>query len=117
VLPIEDAAVAAGVRFIRTNAHRPITVDELLREVGISRRSLERRFRLILGRTPLEEVRHTRVERARQLLAGTDLSMPAVARRSGFASAERLSVLFRKETGITPTGYRRQFRLHEHPDE
>jgi transcriptional regulator GlxA family with amidase domain len=53
------------------------------------------------------------VERAQHLLAGTDLAMPAVAKKSGFISAERLSVIFRQETGMTPTSYRRQFRLHE----
>lgn len=112
-LAIEDSDVAAAVRFIRLNAHRPMGVEDILEDVHISRRSLERRFRQLLGRSPLEEIRRSHVERAQSLLAGTDLSMPAIARKSGFISAERLSVIFRQETGMTPTAYRRQFRLHD----
>jgi len=44
-----------------------------------------------------------RMERARQLLANTDQPMPQVAQASGFANAERLSVVFREEMGMTPT--------------
>lgn len=112
-LAIEDSDVAAAVRFIRLNAHRPMGVEDILEDVHISRRSLERRFRQLLGRSPLEEIRRAHVERAQSLLAGTDLSMPAVAKKSGFVSAERLSVIFRQETTLTPTSYRRQFRLHD----
>jgi LacI family transcriptional regulator len=112
-LAIDDEDVAASVRFIRNNVGRPMNVDDILQDVQISRRSLERRFRQVLGRSPLEEIRRAHLERAQHLLAGTDLSMPAVAKKAGFISAERLSVIFRQETGMTPTSYRRQFRLHE----
>jgi transcriptional regulator GlxA family with amidase domain len=51
-----------------------------------------------------------RVERAKSILATTDLSMPEVAMRSGFCSAPRFSDMFRRETGTTPGSYRRTFR-------
>ena len=110
-LAIEDQEVAACVRFIRTHCHKPISVDQVVQAGTISRRSLERRFRQALGRSPLEEIRRMQVENAQSLLAATDLPMPAVASRCGMVSAERLSVMFRQETGQTPTAYRRQFRL------
>lgn len=46
----------------------------------------------------------------RDLLATTDLSMPQIVERSGFASSSKLAISFRKETGLTATDYRRQFR-------
>jgi LacI family transcriptional regulator len=101
--------VAAAVRFIRAQAHRPLRVGEILRAVPVSRRSLERGFRQALGRSPLEEIRRVHVERARHLLAETDWSMPAVAGGAGFADAKQLSTRFRQATGLTPTAYRRAF--------
>lgn len=113
VLAIEDRELSAAVSFIRDHAHESIGVTDVLRAVPVARRSLERKFRTVLGRSPLEEIRRAHIERARDLLAATDLSMPVIAERSGFESAVRLTTVFRQETGMTPTQYRRQFRLHE----
>jgi LacI family transcriptional regulator len=111
VLAIEDVDVAEAVRFIRENIHEPIGVDHVLRHVTVSRRALERRFRTILNRSPLDEIRRARIALAKELLTGTDLSMPQVAKRCGFLSAERLAVVFHSDVGIPPTAFRRQSRL------
>jgi LacI family transcriptional regulator len=110
VVAVEDAEVAAAVRFIRDQAHRPLSVPDVLREVVVSRRSLERRFRGTLGRGLLGEIRRAHVERARSLLADTELPAGVVAERSGFSGPKQLSVVFRQMTGQTPTAYRRLFR-------
>jgi LacI family transcriptional regulator len=103
-----DADVTAAVRFIRDHAHSPISVDDVLRAVTASRRSLERRFRALLERGLGEEIRRAHLERAKDLLASTVLTVAEVAEQSGFASVHYLSRLFRRETGLTPTAYRRQ---------
>ena len=79
-------------------------------EVGVRLR-LEQQFLATLGRTPGAEIRRTHVQLAKELLARTDLSMGEVARRSGFTNAARLSVVFRRITGLTPSAFRRQGRL------
>mgnify|MGYP000731247118 CR=1 FL=1 len=100
---VDDPDLAAALRFIREHAHESIGVGDVAARTSLSRRSLERRFTHTLGRTPLQEIRRMRMERARQLLANTDQPMPQVAQASGFANAERLSVVFREEMGMTPT--------------
>ncbi len=111
ILAIRDPDLAQALRFIRENASDDeLTVEGVLEAVPVSRRSLERRFKEVLGRTPHEELTRIRVEHAKRLLAQSDLSMPHVAARSGFTSAERLSVVFRRTTGLTPTAYRQQQR-------
>lgn len=110
IVAVADVQVAAAVCFIREQGHRPLTAREVLRAVPISRRSLERRFRHELGRSLLEEIHRVHIERARRLLADTDLPMPQVASRSGFSDAKQLAVRFRQATGLTPTTYRRGFR-------
>ena len=107
MVAIEDRELAAAVRFIRQNGSGPIGVKSILNHVQISRRTLEQKFRETLGRSPLDEIIRVRVEQARQLLARTDLSMPEIAARSGFSNAERLSVVFKDKTGISPTQYRK----------
>jgi LacI family transcriptional regulator len=85
-------------------------VEDVLRAVPVSRRSLERRFRATLERGLGEEIRRVHLERAKDLLATTALSVAEVAERAGFSSVHYLSRVFRQETGQTPTAYRRPFR-------
>ncbi len=110
VLAIDDPDLIDAIRFIRQNAARRITVDDVLARVPMRRRTLERRFGAALGHGIAAEIRIAQLNAARGLLSGTDLSMPAIARRCGFASAQRFSRVFHEQTGMTPTTYRRQFR-------
>jgi LacI family transcriptional regulator len=110
VLAIDDPDVVAAVRFIRDHAHLPLSVADILRQVPVGRRTLERRCRLALGRGLGEEIRRTHLERARRLLAETDLPMKVLAERAGFSDCCHLAVVFRQELGLTPTAYRRQVR-------
>lgn len=108
LLAVDDPDVADAVRFIRRHAHEPILVKNVLQEVPISRRSLEKRFLEILGRLPGEEIRRVHVARAKTLLAESDLPLAEVARRSGLRTAKSLSDIFRRHVGITPSEYRQQ---------
>jgi LacI family transcriptional regulator len=110
---VRDPDVANALRFILAHAGEWIGVRELLLALPVQRRSLERKFRKILGRSPLEEIRRVRIDLAKQLLSNTDLPMPIVARRSGFSEAKQLSQVFRALVGMTPTSYRSNFRLPE----
>jgi LacI family transcriptional regulator len=111
LLAVPDEQVSAAVRFIQGHADRPIRVADVLHEVPVARRSLERRFRKWLRRSISEEIRRVHLERSRQLLTGTDVSLAEVARKSGFRDGRQLSIVFHRETGITPSAFRRKFRL------
>ena len=110
-LAIDDIDVANAVAFIWRHAAEPIQVKDILREVPVSRTRLEQRFREVLGRTPSEEIRRVHFERARQLLAETDMPVPEVATASGFGSREYLSYVFKSQTGLSPQKYRSRVRL------
>ena len=107
-LAVDDTAVAAAIRHIRNHLGGALHVAAVAGALGVHRRELERRFRAVLGRSVLQEIHRARTERAKQLLAGTDLSMPQVARRCGFSSARRLAIVFRRTAGVVPSDYRRQ---------
>jgi LacI family transcriptional regulator len=110
VIAISDEDIVAAIRFIRDHAHEQIGVDDVLWAVPVARRSLEQRFRSVLRRTILEEIRRVHVERAKQLLAATDMSIKDVARSSGFGRGTWFSVSFRKLVGESPAQFRK--RLH-----
>lgn len=105
-LAIEDHDLATAVRLIRERCCEGITVEEVLEKVSLSRRSLEGRFAKLLGRTPHEEILRCRIERAKQLLGDTDLSIKAIASQIGIASPEYFCVIFRRAEKVTPTEYR-----------
>jgi LacI family transcriptional regulator len=107
VLAIDDPAVVRALRYIRTHAHHGIVVEDILREVPISRRSLEIQFRSYLGRSPAEEIRRVRLERGRQLLGRRELSITEIALACGFSNATRFGVAFRKSFGTTPRAFRK----------
>ena len=110
VLAVEDRDVARAVQFIREHACEGINVGDVLRAVPLSRRVLEQRFERLLGRTPRAEIMHVRLARVKQLLVETDLPLYLVAARTGFEHVEYLSVVFKRETGRTPSAWRAEAR-------
>jgi len=78
-------------------------VDELAEAAGYSRRHLERMFRGAVGKTPGEFYRGLRMERGRNLLITTDLTLIEVAMACGFTSVSHFSKSFRAGFGVAPT--------------
>jgi len=109
-LAIDDEVVSTALKYITANASSPITVKDILKEVPTSRRLLEVKFRKLLGRTIGQEIRHVRIELAKQLLADTEYPLATIADRCGLPYGEMLTRLFRREVGMTPSSYRKLFR-------
>lgn len=85
-------------------------VQSVVRESGISRRSLETRFRKATGRTILMELNDARINRACTLLSSTDLSMREIGELLGLSDQRLFTLVFKRCTGETPTAYRRRVR-------
>jgi LacI family transcriptional regulator len=109
-LAIHDPALARAVSFIRERAVGPLGVADVARHAGLSRCVLERRFRETFQRSPGEEIRRVRIERAKQLLIDTDLPIPDVAEMSGFGSNAYFTDCFQRTMQLTPLRYRKQVR-------
>jgi LacI family transcriptional regulator len=110
MLAIDDADIVAAVRFIREHATEGISVPDVLRAVPLSRRTLERRFSEIFGRSPAAEIQRVQLERVKRLLENSNTTMSEVARQSGFCSAQYMAHICRKRMGMSPSRYRRRFR-------
>ena len=110
VIAVDDKDLAIALQFIRENASQRISVDDILEVVPISRSSLERRMKKHIGRTPKAEIIRVQLERVKELLAETDLSLAAIAVKSGFEHPQYLAELFKQRFKITPGSYRRSIR-------
>lgn len=103
---VEDSEVAAALHFIRKNGFERIGVEDVVRATNISRATLERRFRDLLGRTPREEIERIRIDRIRTLLTDTTYSLEKIAELTGFGSPAHLVTAFRRHHNCTPGQYR-----------
>lgn len=108
VLATDDPLVGMAMQFIREHACDGINVHDVLRAVSSTRRILEYRFKQITGQTPHEAIVRQRLDKVRQLLHDTDLSISEIADRAGFEHVEYMSATFRKKMGLSPTAYRRK---------
>src|SRR5581483_6120371 len=75
VVAVGDERLAAALRHIRERACEGISVDDVLRAAPVSRSTLERGLRALLGRSPHAEIRRVQLDRARRLLRETDLKL------------------------------------------
>ncbi len=107
---VDDETVALAMRYIEQHTGNNIDVDRVAEAAGVSRRTLERRFRISSGRSIAKEIRRLRILKAKRLLAETDLLIKQIARETGFRSAIRLHEVFVREEQMTPTAYRQRIR-------
>lgn len=110
IIAIEDGDVAAALQYIHSNAVSSLSIDGIVRDIAISRRTLEVKFRKILGKSILDEIQRVRLERSKRLLQETEMSIPKIAFDVGFNTPSYFIQVFSKDTGMTPAKYRRVLR-------
>jgi LacI family transcriptional regulator len=108
IIAVQDQSLARAVGYISAHAAEPINVSNVAKASGASRRYLERRFKTLLGRTPHEEILRVRVGLVKRHLSETQLPMTKIAESSGFTNSKMMCSAFARDTGMTPTEFRRK---------
>jgi transcriptional regulator GlxA family with amidase domain len=98
----------AAVKLMIENLECPLSVTELGDAAGITVRSLERGFKQHLGVSPGKHYRKIRLEKAKQLVWHTNMSILEVSILTGFPSPSYLSRLYRQEFGVLPSDERKR---------
>ena len=110
LLAVEDLLIESAARYIREHAGEMIGIEHVARFLGVSRRTLDRRFERALGRSAHEELAAIRMERARLLLSESQETVTRIAAACGFLTAASFSRAFRRQTGCWPVEYRNRVR-------
>ncbi|MEO0372162.1 MAG: GlxA family transcriptional regulator [Pseudomonadota bacterium] len=90
------------IQMMEANIEEPISPALLAKEVGMSTRQLERLFRRYLNRSPKRYYMELRLQKARNLLMQTDMTVINVALACGFASPSHFSKCYRSHYNTTP---------------
>lgn len=110
VLAVEDELVEAAARYAREHAGEAIGVEHIARAIGVSRRTLDRRFAQTLGRSVHEELSAVRMQNACVLLSESQETVAEIAAVCGFGTAASFSRAFHQRNGCWPIEYRKRIR-------
>jgi len=105
-----DLLINQAIRFIRNNYQSPIGVADVARKLDVSRRTLERRFSLVLNRSIREQIQRFRFEQAKELLTYTEDSVEHIAALTGFGNLKVMLRSFEKFAEMSPMAFRKQSR-------
>jgi AraC-like DNA-binding protein len=111
--PAERPLLAMGevLSYIEQRLRDPIAVRDLTRVARMSESTLNRTFRRVLGRSPLEHVIRARIARASEMLRKGDVRVTEAAFECGFGDSNYFSRQFRKITGMSPRRFRQLSRV------
>ncbi len=107
ILAVTHAGVARGLHFITDHFADALSVDDVAKAAGMSRRGLHQAFCEHLGCTPGDKIRDTRMAFAKRLLAESDEKIESIAHRSGYPNLNTFFGAFRKAEKSTPAEYRK----------
>lgn len=110
-----DSVVHRAQQWLQSNMDREFRMSDLADTLGISDRTLIRRFKSALDRTPLTYLQDLRLESARALLETSALSVEDIVAQVGYGDTSSFSRLFRQRIGMSPGAYRTRFQPESAP--
>lgn len=103
---VRGAKISRAIAFMEMNLEEPLPIDVVAAEVGSSVRQLERLFKTQLDTTPARFLKRLRLERAKELLSNTELSIVEVVCATGFENPTHFSKCFKRRFAAAPTVWR-----------
>jgi transcriptional regulator GlxA family with amidase domain len=106
-----DKAIRCAQEQFEHHYRRQFNIDHLARELGMSRRTFERRFRTVTGDSPLHYLHRVRVEAAKRILETENRSFEEIVHAVGYEDASFFRKIFTQMTGLSPITYRRKWNI------
>lgn len=106
-----DATIRQATKLIQAQAFERFSLNAIAASLGISRMQLCKKFHAELGTTPMKYLTSLRLEKAKALLAETDLTLDQISECCGYQNGFYLSRVFRNNCLVTPMQYRKSHRL------
>jgi YesN/AraC family two-component response regulator len=105
---ITSDPIQKALNYIERNARKGPTLEETAEAIHVSPCHLSRLFKKKLGVNFVAYMTNKRVELAKELLSGSKLPINAICRELSYNDANYFCKIFKKETGMSPAGYRKQ---------
>lgn len=102
------SAISGVVDYIHTHLNQPLGIGELASAAGYSEGHFSRCFKQITGYLPHKFIRLARIEKARELLSISELSVEEISEKCGFSSPSHFIKQFKEQEGATPKQFRKQ---------
>jgi len=106
-----DPLIQQAVTLIQAKAFERFSLHAVAQEIGLSRMQLCRRFQSVLGITPMKYLTSLRLEKAKRLLAETNLNLDQISECCGYLNGFYLSRVFQSNFLMSPLQYRKEHRL------
>lgn len=104
-----DEYIASSLKYIHQNIDKNLQVNEVVRQVPLSRRSLEMRFQQVIGYPIYKYIQNLRMEKFSKKLLETDLTVFEIALDLGMNDTKNIARQFRQVKGCTPLEYRHRY--------
>jgi AraC-like DNA-binding protein len=105
---VKDPEVGRAMRLLHAHPERQWTVEDLAREVGVSRSGLAQRFTEMTGEAPMRYLTGWRIQLAKHLILQAGLSIAEVADRVGYESEAAFNRAFKRHVGVPPVAWRKK---------
>ena len=106
ILALSDCPLAKSLRAMHNNLSHPWTVKSLADRAGMSRSVFAEKFKVAVGKTPLEYLTYCRIHKSCRLMKKRDYSISEIASDVGYESESAFNRAFKKSMGITPGKFR-----------
>jgi AraC family transcriptional activator FtrA len=113
---LERGSLSELMDKMRRRLGEPLRIAELAQLAAMSERTFMRRFHAAAGMSPADWITRIRVDRARELLESTALSIDLIAARTGLGTSTTLRHHFRRKVGVSPVEYRKRFSQAVQPE-
>jgi AraC-like DNA-binding protein len=107
---LRDEVIGRTLSVLHDRPAHPWSLEELAKEVGLSRSMLAERFHSYVGTPPMQYLARWRMQLAASLLSGTNVTMAEIAERVGYGSEAALSRAFKRLVGVAPSAWREGVR-------
>ncbi len=108
IVAIDNPAIARAVRYIWDHFEEPINVETVIQQTGMSRSLAYAEFDQAIGSSIAKETTRCRMNKAKNLLSTTELSINEIAPACGFSGVVSFCRAFNREAGMTASAYRQQ---------
>lgn len=110
---VSDKHIQKVLEYINTNYTNQVSVDDLVKQVPLSRRVLEKKFKKVTGNSLYQCIQDHKIDHFIRLLLNSDCNLSEAALQAGFENYKNVSRVFQKYYSMSPVEYRKRYKINK----